>query len=538
MIRRYRVAFALAAVCALVVGATATIAAVASNTQANDPQVAGDLGSNATARFPTNKQNEPSIAVNPTDALKLIAGSNDEQHQPPCGPGAVRGAGALASDCSFFPNAGTDGVYTSADGGTTWTNRGLLPGYSDNGGVLVSDGDPVVVYGPKPSGHGFSFADGARAYYASLASYAGGQQPGNQVPELITVSRSDDDGATWSAPVVAAKASGYVFNDKDAAWVDANPSSPFFGRVYVSWTQFRSIPGTAEPIMVAYSADGGDTWSQPVQVSAAYNNGKRGGRQFSALRSGPDGTIYLAWEDGDGRGSKQVISSSRDGGVRWSKPALVGRVDDMSDPVPGANFRTGSYPSVAVDQGSGALYVSWADELGGASGRIVVTASTDRGATWSAPLAVSSSGQGYAFFQGMDVAPNGRVDIAYQALKAADTSTSGAGNAAIDSYYVSSSDGGAHWTAPAKVSTASSDPAASAQNNLQLQFWGDYNTLVSTDATAWFIHTDARNGTACAAVDAYQHSLGTASPLAKPAPAAVCPPQFGNSDVFVDKITP
>jgi hypothetical protein len=79
-------------------------AASAVDVQANQPQVAGDASSNATARFPTNKQNEPTIAVNPTNPSFLLAGANDEQRQPPCGPGPVRGS--PANDCSFFPGGG------------------------------------------------------------------------------------------------------------------------------------------------------------------------------------------------------------------------------------------------------------------------------------------------------------------------------------------------------------------------------------------------------------------------------------------------
>jgi len=526
--------FAAAALLAVV----AVAGAANVDKQANDPQVATDPSSNTTAVFPTNKQNEPSIAVNPIDSTKLIGGSNDEQLQPPCGPGPVRGATAPANDCSFFPDVGTDGVYTSSDGGGTWQNGGLLPGYSDNGGPLISDGDPVIVYGPRPGSGGFSWSNGARAYYGSLASYATGAAKGNQAPELIAVSRSDNNGASWSDPVVGASAKGYVFNDKDAIWADANAASPFFGRVYISWTQFRSIPGTAEPIMVAYSADGGLTWSGPKQVSAAHNNAKAGGRQFSALRTGPDGTLYLLWEDGDIKGSTHMLAVSRDGGNSWSRPGLVGRVDDMRDPIPGANFRTASYPSIAVDQSNGAAYVSWADELGSSTGKIVVTKSSDRGRTWSAATVVSAAADGYAFFQGLDVAPNGRVDIGYQSLKAISAATYGTGNASIDSYYVQSTDGGATWSTPAKVSGASSDPAASAQNNLERQFWGDYNTLVSTNDYAFFIYTDTRNGDGCPAVDAYQHSIDAGAPIAKPAPEAVCPAQFGNSDVFAVRITP
>jgi hypothetical protein len=50
-----------------------------------------------------------------------------------------------------------------------------------------------------------------------------------------------------------------------------------------------------------------------------------------------------------------------------------------------------------------------------------------------------------------------------------------------------------------RVSTASSDSAIRAQNNLQRQFYGDYNQLVSRNTTAWFIYTDTRNRAGCAA---------------------------------------
>src|SRR6266545_858273 len=464
--------------------ATPASAATSVDTQANNPQIAGDPTSNTTARFPTNKQNEPSIAVNPLNPNYLVAGSNDEQLQPPCGPGPVRGPDAPANDCSFFPGVGTDGYYTSADGGTTWTNRGLLPGYSEfpgQPGALVSDGDPRLAYGPNPGADGNftqeraqdAYLNGARVYYAGLASYAANAAKGNQVPELLGVSTSDDNGVTWGGPYVGANGHGYIFNDHEDLTADDNPASPFFGRVYLSWTQFRDLPSCAEPIDIAYSDNGGRTWSLPNQISAAYNCGI-GGRQSSTVRTGPDGAVYVVWLDTDNKlGNVQRVAVSHDGGVTWTRM-----------------FR-------------------------------------------------SSTADGYAFFQGLDVSPGGRVDLAYQALKAVDPTTYGVGNASIDSYYVSSSDGGSTWSASTKVSSVSSDPAASAQNNLERQFWGDYNTLVSSNANAWFIYTDSRNGVGCAAVDAYQHSVDGSGPsAAKPAPQNSCGPQFGNSDVFVSTITP
>ena len=382
----------------------------------------------------------------------------------------------------------------------------------------------------------FTFQHGARAYYANLAARA--NAPGATAPEEIAVSISDDNGASWYDPIIAAAANGNVFNDKDEIWADRNPLSPFFGRVYASFTQFRPPTSTAEPIDVVFSTDGGLTWSTPDQVSQAYNNRARGGRQGSAIRTGPDGTVYLFFEASDNQiGSQQIVVISHDGGVTFSHKILVSPVSDLSDPIPGANFRTDSFASAGVDQTTGAVYLAWSDRTA-AGGRIKVTTSTDRGQTWNTPRTVSGL-EGYAFFQGLDVAPNGRVDIGYQALVAFNPTTYGLANAAINSYYVGSSDGGATWSTPLLVSSAASDPAASSQNNLRRQFWGDYSTLVSTNAAAYFIATDSRNGAGCAPADAYQHAVdGSGPPAPKPAPKNVCPAQFGNTNVFVSAVTP
>jgi hypothetical protein len=542
----------------LIAGAgTAVALSATSDQRANEPQVQGVPSSNTSAVFPTNKQNEATVALNPASPNFLIAGSNDEQRQPACGPGPVRGA-TVASDCSFFPGVGTSGIYTSSDGGTTWVNRGLLDDQASwQGKGVLSDGDPVIAYGPKPDASGrFSWANGARAYYSSLASIAGARGT-----ESIIVSTSDDNGLTWSAPVLGTtKTSAVNFNDKNWIAVDTTPTSPYFGRAYLSWTEFRSNTQNgngSEPIMVASSADGGATFGAPNQLSPAGNNGTGNGRQGSSVTTGPDGSVYVAFE----QGTSQVVAISRNGGKSYTRPITMGPVTDIQDPIPGANFRTDSFPTIAADPrvGNTTVYASWSTRTA-SGGRMVVVTSTDKGATWGAPVQVSGA-EGYAFFQGLDVTESGKAVVAYQVLNAVNPAAFGTGNARIDTYAVSKPATGS-WTLPVKLNTVSSDPAVGAQNNLQRQFWGDYSTLVATDAAAWFISTDSRTGVGCADVDAYQKYLkdnglvlrgdmadrlsqrdtgvnpALSDPSVKPAPPAVCPSQFGNTDAFVAKFVP
>jgi hypothetical protein len=132
-------------------------------------------GSPATP-FPQNKQNEPAVAIDPSNPSVLAAGSNDEVDEPQCD----------GFDCPFAQGIGNSGIYFSFDGGATWGQPtyqgysgrtgvlgpgpiGTVPNYYENG--LVSDGDPGVVFGPRRNGSGhFSWSNGSRLYYLNLTS--------------------------------------------------------------------------------------------------------------------------------------------------------------------------------------------------------------------------------------------------------------------------------------------------------------------------------------------------------------------------------
>jgi hypothetical protein len=520
--------FRIAAVMAI--GATASLVSAAA--AATGPDFNSQANLVQAGPFPQNKQNEPAIAQNPADPSNLIAGANDE----------IDLRGCSATGCPFLANVGLSGVYISHDGGASWSqfsasagggntvsfNGGLihtLPGFATLASQvglpgLASDGDPAI-----------AFSRDGTVYYASLAGVRG-----TTVGDLLTVSRSTDEGATWSDPVVAtSKTAAVDFNDKDAVWVDASSSSKFAGNVYVSWTLFIG-PGHAEPIMFSRSTDGGQTWSAAQKLSASHNNNTIGGRQGSTVRTDAQGNIYVIWESGVTiNGTKtdaQVFAKSTDGGASFSQQAVISPVNDLPSPLPGASFRDNSFPAAAVNQASGAVHVAWADYQGG-HGRVLLSTSTDGGATWSTASALNVPGR-TAFFPGVAVSPDGsKVTVATQALDDVPAGTApGAGVVSYDSYLAESTNGGATFGGPVLISTASSDPDGGSTNSLRAQFQGDYNTLISDNAHAWFIWTDGRNAAPCDAVDAFR--AGTAS---KPSVPDSCPDNFGNTDIVVGQVT-
>jgi Neuraminidase (sialidase) len=118
----------------------------------------------------------------------------------------------------------------------------------------------------------------------------------------IFVRRSLDGGKTWEAdhiPVAEEpSAPGIPFEDKPYIVAD-NTKSKFAGNLYIGWTRWRL---TDSQMVLSRSTDDGKTWSEPVEIDAhpglpRDDNGAAEGFDGAVAA---DGTLYAIWsQDND-----------------------------------------------------------------------------------------------------------------------------------------------------------------------------------------------------------------------------------------------
>jgi len=525
--------------------------------------------------FSQNKQNEPWVAIDPTHPLILASGANDNIDLEACAAGDP-------TTCPFTDGVGVSGIAFSLNGGDSWiqptyqgwTARhclgpaacvpavgpiGTLPWYYEAG--LVSDGDPALVFGPRPDENGdFSWANGSRLYYANLTSNFSAQRDEQTFKgfEAIAVSRTDDvaaaaanDQDAWLPPVIVSKQNSTLFSDKEAIWADNAESSQFFGNVYVCNVGFRSAGrgGAPEPVLFARSTDGGDTW-KTRQLSQAANTGvgagRSGGRQGCTIRTDSEGVVYVFWNGSLKNQDVQYMTRSFDGGKNFEKPQPVATVTECGalDPVQGrftfdgvAGARTNSFPSVDIANGvptgtdaTDRIVLTWCDARNGLnSEQALVQYSDDKGVNWSAPVN-GAEGSDRPDFPAIAISPDGGdVYLVYDAFL--DPWRSSTSDPRTFQGVVRHANGDlTGWSTLHRAPIG--DARGSSANGLTSEFLGDYNYVVATRDFAAAVWNDARDAAVCPAINTYRQSFVDGSPTAPPAPGTDCPATFGNTDIF------
>jgi hypothetical protein len=520
--------------------------------------------------FSQNKQNEPAVAIDPAHPWLVAAGANDNIDMEACNAGPD-------NDCPFTADVGGSGVQFSFNSGDSWVQPtytgltardclgvvgdsdplcvahpgpiGTLPHYDSAG--LVSDGDPAVVFGPVPGADGtFSWGNGSRLYYANLTS----EQIASDIDvfrgfEAIAVSRMDvpsdlgegegeavvSDEGSWQAPVIVSKQSSTTFSDKEQVWVDQDEDSPFFGHAYVCWASFRSFSsGNAlpTPLRVATSTDGEGV----VYVFA---------NQFAV---GTPGT------------GKHIMIRSFDGGRRWTRPVtLFDAVDScfsiqfdgagfrcVMDGLAGARDDLSSSPSLDIALDTGFLYDVWADGRTGSAGPPVNNSTQLRLAFAHADDAVSPGAWTQAvvpvaagdrpYYAAIALSPDGTdAYLVYNAFTTPfrDDTTSPRGLVGVIMHADVDPSTGEPETFTEVHRGAVGDPRSSAQNNLVIEFLGDYVYADATDEYGVAVWNDVRQGAVCGPVNTWRAQVQqTLDPSGAPAIQQACPATFGNTDIW------
>ncbi len=581
----------------LLLGASVVVGAASADEGAFAADVLVSVGSPETP-FSQNKQNEPALAVDVQHPTVLAAGANDNIDMEGCNAGTDNScpftAGVGGSGVYFSFDSGHSWIQPTYEG---WTARhcigvvgdadpecqpevgpiGTLPHYFENG--LVSDGDPAVAFGPQPDVNGdFSWENGSRLYYVNLTSAFPGEAPFKGF-EAIAVSRIDGDPAltseivsdpgAWLDPVIVTRQSSTTFSDKEQIWADNAASSPFFGNVYLCLASFRSNSqgkASPQPLLVVTSREGGDTWTSKQVTSASNNpfNVKQGfGRSGCTVRTDSQGVVYVLANKFvvglPGEGSHLLIRSF-DGGKKWTRPVDIGLAVDtcfstqfdgtgfrcVMDGVAGARDDLSSAPSIDIANGAptgeGAtdeIVRTWVDGRDGVNNEhVFLSVSTDGGDSWSDPSPSESAGD-RGYYSAVAISPRGTdLYLVYNAFTTPfrDDTTSPRGLVGVVKH--ADIDGSGIPGAFSELNRGQEgDPRTSSQNNLWLEFLGDYVYAVATDQYGAAVWNDVRDGDDCPAIDDWRAaaqeaiSSGTEVPLA-PAPLQECPPTFGNTDIF------
>jgi BNR repeat-like domain len=391
----------------------------------------------------------------------------------------------------FYDGGATNaGFATSTDNGTSW-RQGQLPGITKYaGGTYDRTSDEAVAYD-------------ARHNVWLISSLTILESPSVHGAAILT-SRSTDGGLTWSNPVTTATGSGL---DKNWIVCDNTSTSPYYGHCYTEWDDNAN----GNRLKMSTSTDGGLTWGAGLNTANSATG--IGGQPVVQ----PSGTVVVP--AGNANTTAMIAFNSTNGGASWSSTTTIATVTDHA--VAGG-LRSEPLPSAEID-GAGKVYVTWQDCRFRSSCRsndIVMSTSTN-GTTWSAvtriPIDTTTSGVDH-FIPGLavDKATSGstaHLGLAYYYYPSASCSSS---TCQLDVGYVSSTSGGASWTAPMQL--AGPMTLSQIANTSQGPMVGDY---ISTSFAGGTAHAAFAVGAAKSGTTFNEGIYTTTSGLTAPVGAAV-----------------
>jgi hypothetical protein len=373
-----------------------------------------------------------------------------------------------------FGSNGFSGFGVSTDGGVSFVDRGPFPAGPAG---ETNRGDPSLAY---------SVRDGA-FYYAALSTTG------------LGLWRSNDDCQTFSYVGSISASTG---DDKELMAVDNTPTSPFYGRIYVGWTDFGQ---SNDRNLVISSDNGGMSWSAKAPMPGS---GTAGQGMFPAIA--PNGDVYFALLDRSGTTRTEWIYKSTDGGSSFVRAANIAAnlkppLDAASTSACGRDALKGEIrnlpsPQIAVSPEAAApagyvihaVYPYDSDGTGPDASNVFYRRSLDGAVTWSAEVKLNDDAtDADQFFPSLGLSPSGELGVSWYDRRLDPN------NLSFDRYFVHSPDAGLTWGPNERLSDVSSPVAETLPNfdGLAACYHGDYDLVAATDEAFHVVWSDDRRTT-------------------------------------------
>ncbi len=406
--------------------------------------------------------------------------------------------------------------------GLSSPSNALGVSYSTNGGVTFTrPRNPV----PFASGHGDNIGDPMVVWNARLQTWFAGDlvrasQNGGCGTGIGIGLWTSADGINWSStgPCVhnndGRPPSGG--DDRESMWVDNNPNSPNYGRMYVSWNNHST-----SSLVVAYSdPTNGNLWFSPVTVHTDppfIRNVQLTGSPSD------DGAVFLVGLDaGDESDSRwpytprtNYMWRSMDGGQSWQALFLGAAATIFQAPgdhvcrlhnPPFEDIVWAAIVAEPNDNETGWRIEGWGQPGVGPNGvvhyvynaRNTITndpsdiyyiRSTNNGDSWSSPMRLNTDGTTRPQWQpSLSVTSQGAVTVGWY-----DRRDTIAPDKAYRYYGRVSYDNGATWQPDMSVSDQIIPQSQQPDLNVSACNGGDYNYHSALGDTAFLTWADGRN---------------------------------------------